>query len=394
MARALIGWFAAVARDLPWRRGRDPYGIWVSEVMLQQTQVATVVPYWERWMREFPDARAVATAHPDRLLKAWEGLGYYTRVRNLQRAARAVVEHYGGRLPRAFAEWRALPGIGRYTAGAICSLAFDDPVPVLDGNVARVLTRWYGIRADPRRSDIQKRLWSLADELVVAAHRQPGASRLLRDARSPGARHVAGPCSALNQALMELGARVCTPRDPGCATCPVRAGCVAHARGLTGQIPARRKGPVITERQFLAFVIEEERRWLVVRRPPDVVNGGLYEFPNVEIKPGGAVGRGAGRVARRWFGGLVQRCERIGEIRHAITRYRLRVHVFRLQAVPLPSAATTTTAVRRLRWLQAMAPGPLAEAAEWVGRSWLVQLPLTAAHGRIRRLMIEGTAGL
>src|SRR5262245_131785 len=174
----LLRWFSENARDLPWRRTRDPYAIWVSEIMLQQTQVKTVLPYWQRWMRELPSIRAVSRATPEKIHKLWEGLGYYTRVRNLQRAARIVLEKHDGIFPARFDDMLALPGIGRYTAGAICSIAFNQPTPILDGNVIRVLTRIFGISENPREKETNAHLWELADELVRGSRRGNEADRL------------------------------------------------------------------------------------------------------------------------------------------------------------------------------------------------------------------------
>src|SRR5437764_10145580 len=188
LIRPLLAWFRQHARDLPWRRTRDPYAIWISEIMLQQTQVKTVVPYWRRWMRKLPGLRALARARPDTVLKLWEGLGYYSRARNLQTAAQRIVEKHAGRFPQRFDQVLALPGIGRYTAGAICSIAFNQPTPVLDGNVIRVLTRVFGIAENPREKKTNAELWNLATQLVVCAARN--------------VKH-ASPCSHLNQSLME-----------------------------------------------------------------------------------------------------------------------------------------------------------------------------------------------
>src|SRR6185295_14716870 len=165
----ILTWFSANARDLPWRRTRDPYAIWVSEIMLQQTQVKTVIPYWERWMRELPTIQSAAKASPAKLHKLWEGLGYYTRVRNLQKAAQQIIAEHEGTFPQTFDDILALPGIGRYTAGAIASIAFNQPHPILDGNVIRVLTRIFGIRENPREKKTNAKLWRIAHELVKAA---------------------------------------------------------------------------------------------------------------------------------------------------------------------------------------------------------------------------------
>src|SRR5690242_15502981 len=211
LVATLLRWFAANARDLPWRCTRDPYAIWVSEIMLQQTQVKTVIPYWEHWLRELPTIKAVAKASPDKIHKLWEGLGYYSRARNLHQAARQIVGKNGGKFPENFDDVLALPGIGRYTAGAICSIAYNQPTPILDGNVIRVLTRVFGMRGDPREKRRNAKLWQMATRLVEAA--------------------APNSCSELNQSLMELGALICTPRNPRCAECPVSRDCIALRRG-------------------------------------------------------------------------------------------------------------------------------------------------------------------
>ncbi len=219
----LLLWFRANARELPWRRTRDPYAVWVSEIMLQQTQVATVIPYYERWMEALPNVRSLARVSSQRLHKLWEGLGYYTRVRNMQKAARQICREHGGVFPEHFEEVLALPGIGRYTAGAISSIAFNKPTPIVDGNVMRVLTRLFGIASDPRATVTNARLWQLAAALVEVAART-GVARPARQeqARERGSRakmkdaHEDPACSHLNQSLMELGATVCTPRRPDC----------------------------------------------------------------------------------------------------------------------------------------------------------------------------------
>src|SRR5256886_12318336 len=192
VVRALLKWFGQHARDLPWRRTLDPYAIWVSEVMLQQTQVKTVIPYWERWMAQLPNVTALAKTKPELVLKLWEGLGYYSRARNLQKAAQIIVRDYGGKFPENFHHTIELPGIGRYTAGAICSIAFNQPTPILDGNVIRVLTRLFGITGDPRDKLTGAQLWRLAAELVSVAARTSSNG-------GPKGSHF-------NQALMGLGA--------------------------------------------------------------------------------------------------------------------------------------------------------------------------------------------
>src|SRR6516162_2598609 len=236
----LLSWFAKNARDLPWRRTRGPYAIWVSEIMLQQTQVKTVIPYWERWLRELPTIKSVANASPDKIHKLWEGLGYYTRARNLQKAAKQIVEKHGGQFPQNFDDVLALPGIGRYTAGAICSIAFNQPMPILDGNVIRVLTRIFGIGKNPREKAINAKLWDLAEQLVLAAAAHPIHAEQSSQPKDPESSvpnrksqiaNRKSQCSHLNQSLMELGALVCTARGPHCELCPVASHCSARRHG-------------------------------------------------------------------------------------------------------------------------------------------------------------------
>jgi A/G-specific adenine glycosylase len=274
---ALLGWFAQNARDLPWRRTHDPHAVWISEIMLQQTQVRTVVPYWERWMRELPTIQDVASASPDKIHKLWEGLGYYTRVRNLQKAARQIVEKHGGKFPDDFNDVLALPGIGRYTAGAICSIAFNQPAPILDGNVIRVLTRVFGIGENPREKKTNTRLWRLAEELVTCASRLKSKTGTKDEDEKPAT------CSHLNQSLMELGALVCAPRQPQCAICHLKKLCVAFRENRVAELPNLGKHAAATARHFAAFVVEQQGRFLVRQRPAGVVNAHLWEFPNVEI---------------------------------------------------------------------------------------------------------------
>src|ERR1039457_6279526 len=250
----LLAWFAQNARPLPWRRTRDPYAIWVSEIMLQQTQVKTVLPYWERWMRALPNLAALAHAKPHTLHKLWEGLGYYTRVRNLHRAAQLIMAQHDGRFPHDFEDVLALPGVGRYTAGAVCSIAFNEARPILDGNVMRVLTRWYGMPGNPRERKVNARLWQLAEELVQQAADLGAHTR----SSSPASRftfHVSHPCAQFNESLMELGALVCTPRQPRCQVCPIAKHCVAYQEDRINQLPGIRGRIRATRRRFVAFVM-------------------------------------------------------------------------------------------------------------------------------------------
>jgi A/G-specific adenine glycosylase len=348
---ALLAWFSAHARALPWRRTLDPYAIWVSEIMLQQTQVTTVIPYWERWLSELPTIRALAEAEPDRVMKLWEGLGYYSRARHLQTAARLLVREHGGTFPTAFDEILRLPGIGRYTAGAIASIAFNQPRPILDGNVIRVLTRLYGIKENPRGRLTSEQLWGLALDLVTVAGASAQARSGATTASPPQVAippssavakrtelQFAGACSRLNQALMELGATVCTPRQPQCAGCPVRRSCVAHATGQVSMLPNLGPRPSSTSRRFIAFVLEHRKRWLVRRRPAGSVNAGLWEFPNVEVsgkKP--ANDATLARLAAQVTGRTAMQLQPLLSVRHSITRYRIQLDAYRGSSRPGPA---------------------------------------------------------
>jgi A/G-specific adenine glycosylase len=307
---ALLQWYQGNARALPWRSTTDPYAIWISEVMLQQTQVRTVIPYWERWMREFPDVASLARSDATRVLKLWEGLGYYTRARLLHRAAQAVVEKHGGIFPSGYDAVLALPGIGRYTAGAICSIAFNQPTPILDGNVTRVLARLFGIAGDPRAPRVNQRLWKKATELVEAAH----------NSGAPNA------CSHLNQALMELGAVICTPKQPECSVCPVRSLCVAFRTGRVGRLPTRRTRPKPTVRHCTAVVCHNGyARYLLRQRPSGVVNAHMWEFPNIERTDSEG---DPCDLAKSCVGKRVESAELLCEFQHTITRYRIYLRAY------------------------------------------------------------------
>jgi A/G-specific adenine glycosylase len=323
----LLDWYAANARDLPWRRTRDPYAIWVSEIMLQQTQVRTVVPYWNCWMKELPTIEAAANAGSDELHKLWEGLGYYTRVRNLQKAAQVIVEKHNGKFPDIFDDVLALPGIGRYTAGAICSIAFNQPTPILDGNVIRVLTRIFGIAENPKEKDTNARLWRLAEELVT---RTKGGRQSALQAPDAAARppYPKNSSSHLNQSLMELGALICTPRNPQCGVCPAGKLCVALKKDRVEELPNIGKREAVTVRRFIAFVMQRSGKYLVRQRPGGTLNAHLWEFPNFEIRgrefhPDG--------VFRSEFGFAASAIHPLTTVKHSITRYRITLEAFHVK---------------------------------------------------------------
>jgi A/G-specific adenine glycosylase len=267
---SLLRWYGANRRDMPWRRSRDPYRVWVAEVMLQQTRIAAVLPYYESFLRRFPTVQLLASARPAEVLRAWAGLGYYSRARNLHRAAKEIVARYAGNFPRDHDAALALPGIGRYTAAAILSIAYDAPLAVLDGNVARVLSRLAAIQGDLRSSG----KWSQLER---------NAQRLLR--------HDAA--GEWNQALMELGETVCTPRRPQCGACPVTRFCLARSRGLVNEIPApRRKRAPVQVRIAATVLLDPHGRTLLVKDSgahDRVLFSGMWQFPAVEVKTAPAI---------------------------------------------------------------------------------------------------------
>jgi len=297
----LLRWFRAEQRELPWRKTREPYAVWISEAMLQQTRVETVVPYYLRFMERFPDLRALAAAEEREVLALWSGLGYYSRARALRAAAQAIVARHAGVPPRTRAEWLALPGVGPYTAGAVLSIAFGESEALVDGNVQRVFARLFALEDAQGSKALGERCWSLARALVPA-----------RDAR-----HTPGEW---NQALMELGARVCTPRAPDCAGCPVRAHCRAHAAGRVAELPHARVRRAQLAVELELYAVQERGRVLLVERPAGGRMAGLLELPTRQLAPDDA---------RLWPAelppGLTLRAgAELGRMSHAITHHRIR----------------------------------------------------------------------
>ena len=264
LRRALLAWYRVNRRDLPWRRGRDPYRIWLAEIMLQQTRIAAVLPYYERFLARFPTVRELARARESEVLKYWAGLGYYSRARNLHRAAKQIVAAHNAQFPSTLAYALALPGIGHYTAAAILSIAFDVPLAALDGNVARVLARLFAIRGDLRAPQKWKRLAGAAQQLLAP--------------QSPG---------DWNQALMELGETICTPRSPQCARCPISRQCKAHALGLEDKLPAARRKRAPTRMRIAAAILLDPRgRTLLTKTPgahDSTLFSRLWQFPAVAL---------------------------------------------------------------------------------------------------------------
>uniref|UniRef100_UPI00405705F2 A/G-specific adenine glycosylase n=1 Tax=Candidatus Electronema sp. TaxID=2698783 RepID=UPI00405705F2 len=258
---SLLAWFAEHRRHLPWRIAYRPYEVWIAEIMGQQTQMERVVMYFQRWMAQFPDIRALAAASEQEVFKAWEGLGYYSRARNIRKAAAIILREHGGELPREQAALLALPGIGPYTAAAVCSIAYNQPVPLADANVERVLCRMEDIAAPPKQSAVKKQLLQFCAELLPPDN--------ARD---------------FNQALMELGALVCTPKNPTCAVCPLRDDCRALAAGTVSLRPVPASKPEKLDIVMACGIIEDQGRVYIQQRLPDDVWGGLWEFPGGRLE--------------------------------------------------------------------------------------------------------------
>jgi A/G-specific adenine glycosylase len=304
MVDRLLNWYGRVGRDLPWRNTRDPYRIWLSEIMLQQTGVATVIPYYRRFLDRFPTVAALAMADIDEVISLWAGLGYYSRARNLHAAAGVIVERHGGDFPRDLDELMALPGVGRSTAGAILSIAFDRKAPILDGNVRRILIRLYAINEPPRSPAAERLLWQRAEELTPEDRPHDYA-----------------------QAIMDLGATVCTPRRPECPACPLGEICRARALGLVEQLPLRQGKKKIPLVRQVALLLEMKGRFLVGRRPLNGMLGGLWEFPSCDIGTGSSPQESAERLLQDL--GMKANLVPVGSIRHAYSHFRVEVELFR-----------------------------------------------------------------
>jgi len=334
--RRLLAWFRAHRRDLPWRRSRDPYRVWVAEVMLQQTRIAAVLPYYRRFLEKFPQVTSLARARQEDVLKLWSGLGYYSRARNLRRAAKEIVVRYGGKFPQSLAEALRLPGVGRYTAAAVLSIAYDMPLAVLDGNVARVLARLSAMRGDVRAPRNWKAVGSRAEELLAT--------------------EASGDW---NQALMELGETVCTPQSPRCPQCPVERWCRARALGLVEEIPeARRKPRAVHVKIAAAILRDPQGRTLMVKDPgahDGVLFSRMWQFPAVEVARHAKAE--LGEHLRATLGIEPPILEDLAEARHAVTDRNVQLLAF-LGRVPLLPKRLRT----RIVPLEALARLPISSA--------------------------------
>jgi A/G-specific adenine glycosylase len=305
LADLILEWYQTHSRKLPWRENSDPYAVLVSEIMLQQTRVETVIPYYLRWMERFPDLSRLASASQEEVLAAWEGLGYYQRARGLHKAARLIMAEYSGEVPSQVKVLRRLPSIGRYTAGAIASIAYGKDEPALDGNIRRVLARVFNV-SEPVRSPAGERiLWRLVSENLPA-----------------------GRAGEYNQALMDLGAIICTPRRPDCPRCPLASICQARALGIQEQrpvVPARKEIPHYT---VTAAVIGRDGTVLIAQRPEKGLLGGLWEFPGGKLQEGESLPEGLKREIMEELAVEVEIGAELGIYRHAYTHFRVTLHAF------------------------------------------------------------------
>ncbi len=338
----ILTWYDRHQRDLPWRRTADPYAIWVSEIMLQQTQVATVIPYYERFLRQFPTVQKLARARQQTVLKAWEGLGYYSRARNLHAAAKTIVKDHAGRLPAAVDDLRRLPGIGPYTAGAIASIAFGLDEPVLDGNVIRVLSRLFCIRENVNDTATKTKLWSLAESLVPK-----------------------GKASFFNQALMDLGATLCTPKKPQCLLCPLQSCCRAQQKCMQEQLPLKSRPKPVPHYHIGVGVVWKDGKILIDRRKPNGLLGGLWEFPGGKQQNGETLPACVRREVLEELGVKIKVGKAIMSIDHAYSHFKITLHVY------------------ECRYLSGCPQAIECTAWKWVSPKELGRYPFPAANQKI-----------
>ncbi|MEM7065843.1 MAG: A/G-specific adenine glycosylase [Cyanobacteria bacterium P01_B01_bin.77] len=304
LRQALLTWYGEQGRDLPWRRSRDPYAIWISEIMLQQTQVKTVLPYYQRWLVTFPTVTALAKAEQQTVLKAWEGLGYYARARNLHRTAQLILERHGGVFPEEFEAAISLPGIGRTTAGGILSAAYNLPVAILDGNVKRVLARLVALPKPPAKA--MNELWQLSEQILD--RQQP------RD---------------FNQAIMDLGATLCTRHRPACLLCPWQDHCAAYRQNLQSQLPmTETKAPLPHKQIGVAVIHGDDGRILIDRRKQEGLLGGLWEFPGGKIEPNETFEDCVKREIKEELGIDIEVNDRLITVNHAYSHFKVTLNVF------------------------------------------------------------------
>jgi A/G-specific adenine glycosylase len=304
----LLRWFEKNKRDLPWRRTRDPYAIWVSEIMLQQTRVETVIPYYKNFLNTFPTLRHLARVDLSKVLKVWEGLGYYSRARNLHRASQIVLTRFHGKIPETLEDLLGLPGIGRSTAGSILSFAFHKDAPILDGNAKRVFSRLFAVSSNPVKSKTEGLLWQISESLIPKGFSNP-----------------------FNQALMDLGSMLCTPKEPECDRCPLRRFCKGRASGKPERFPAKKVKRAIPHIESVSAVIKKDGRVLLNQRPPAGLLGGLWEFPNWRIKGKKIQKQQLKNQMDREVGLSINVKESIGTFHQTYSHFKLTLSVFHCQ---------------------------------------------------------------
>jgi A/G-specific adenine glycosylase len=342
----ILDWYDEQKRDMPWRESRDPYRILVSEFMLQQTQVKTVIPYYKKWMKSFPTAKKLAAASESKVLKHWEGLGYYSRARNLRKSAIHIEQEFNGKVPDSMKEILKFPGVGRYTAGALLSIAFDKRVPVLDGNVKRVLSRLMLLNENGNNKKSETRLWSTMEDLLPEKR-----------------------CGDFNQAFMELGATVCMPTNPSCKECPLKQLCKANQSNKQDLFPPPKAKIKISKIQVSAAVILKKGYVYIQKRRAKGLMGGLWEFPGGKMESGETETECLRREIKEELGVNIRIGEKLMTHRHSYTRFQVTLHVFQCQ----------------------IHSGKLSPSAcddwKWVKPDELKQYPFPAANVKIIKLL-------
>lgn len=391
--RQLLSWYESHQRELPWKRLNDPYAVWISEIMLQQTVVAAVIPYFEKFMSRFPDVQVLADSEESDVLQHWEGLGYYSRARNIHKAAKIIAGELNGEFPTQVEALQKLPGIGRYTAGAICSFAYDQPAPIVEANTLRLYARLIGLEEDPRSKSGQNQLWDFAE--------------LILPRKSPG---------AFNQAMMDLGSLVCTPQNPNCAGCPVSSGCEAFLKQRQHQIPLPKKRPEITPLTAASIAVLSEGKVMIRQRMQGELWAGLWDFPRFtldemdgvphpvtrkkkargQVLPFDADHREQGRddipaglsetVLPRLEGYLLEEAKVkasvqrfVTEIRHSVTRYKIRLVCF---VAEIEQGNSNGKVADRQR-------GQQQPPYQWVTVSELEEYPLSVTGRKFAKLLAE-----
>ena len=346
----LLAWYAKNARRLPWRGQPDPYLVLVSEIMLQQTRVETVIPYFQKWIEQFPDITSLANTDQGTVLSAWEGLGYYSRARSLHKAAKVILEKYGGEIPGDLEGLRSLPGVGPYTAAAVASIAFGKDVPALDGNIRRVLARVFNVEEPARSPQGERRLLELAQGNLPP-----------------------GQAGEFNQALMDLGALICTPRNPDCPNCPVASHCQARELGIQEERPVLEPRPSTPHYDVTAAVIHRNGSVLIAKRPQSGLLGGMWEFPGGKVQEGEDLASCLRREIQEELGVDVEVGEHLGVYQHGYTHFKVTLHAFAcslVEGVPQPIAA---------------------DEIRWVRPEDLKNYPMGKIDRRIARAIVEVT---